>query len=238
MCVCVCVHVCEMSECYLQPEPIKKQRHRRYRCVSLWAQHETQKTASLIITYLSVCPPQGPPVTTADVPHWQARNTHTRKLRRIWKKRERERERERRKHSVAISLTGAGIQTHPWGGITMTTSSVGKAQVYYSIFGYQLASVAARLAGVHICLSTNGQFSLRSLWLYVCWTWDETSRNPCDQRGERIHRRRVKSKQAFPSSFVWLAASPADVAWSAENVCRQTGDMTVTCRSACPPFVS
>lgn len=43
--------------------------------LSLWAQHETQETASLIITYLSVCPPQGPHVTITDVPRWQARNT-------------------------------------------------------------------------------------------------------------------------------------------------------------------
>lgn len=75
--VLACVCMCEMTECYLQPEPMKEKRHRQYRCVSLWAQHETQETASLIITYLSVCPPQGPPVTTADAPHWQARNTHT-----------------------------------------------------------------------------------------------------------------------------------------------------------------
>lgn len=54
------------------------------------------------------------------------------------------------------SLTGAGIQTRPQGGITMTTSSVGKAQVYYSIFGFQLASVTARLAGVHIHIRTDG----------------------------------------------------------------------------------
>lgn len=63
-----------MSEHYLRSEPRKKKR--QYRCISLWAQHETQETASLIITYLSVCPPQGPAVTTADVLHWQTRNTH------------------------------------------------------------------------------------------------------------------------------------------------------------------
>lgn len=69
VCVCARVCVCEMSERYLQAEPVKKKRRRHYRCISLRAQHETQETASLIITYLSVCPPQGPPVTTADAPH-------------------------------------------------------------------------------------------------------------------------------------------------------------------------
>lgn len=44
--------------------------------VSLGAQHETKETASLIITYLSLCPPQGLHVTITDVLHWQVRNTH------------------------------------------------------------------------------------------------------------------------------------------------------------------
>lgn len=103
--------------------------------LSLWAQHETQETASLIITYLSVCPPQGPPVTTADVPHWQARNAlanlHT--------------SRRKKKSCTTMSLTRFSIKICPRGGITMTTSGVGEAQVYYSIFGFQLASVAVRL---------------------------------------------------------------------------------------------
>lgn len=166
----VCKHTRVMSECYVQPRPMKKKRQRQYRCISLWAQHETQETASLIITYLSVCPPQGPPVTTADVLHWQARNTHANS------------NTSRKRSSTALSLTGVGIQTRPWGRITMTTNSVGKAQVYYSIFGFQLAPVTMRLAGVHIRICTNGQFTLHSLWLYVCWMWEETSRNPCDQR--------------------------------------------------------
>lgn len=75
--VCAGAHTHTCTWVPVQPKPIKKQRHRQYRCVCLWAQHETQKTASLIITYLSVCPPLGLPVMTADVPHWQARNTHT-----------------------------------------------------------------------------------------------------------------------------------------------------------------
>ena len=62
-----------------------------------------------------------------------------------------------------MSLTGVDIQTHPQGGITMTTSSVGKAQVYYSIFGFQLASLTVSLAGVYICFHTNWQFSHQSL---------------------------------------------------------------------------
>lgn len=67
-----------------------------------------------------------------------------------------------------MSLTGVGIHTHPQGGITMTTSSVGKAQVYYSIFGFQLALLRVSLAGVYICFYTNWHFSHHSLYLYVC----------------------------------------------------------------------
>lgn len=55
-----------------------------------------------------------------------------------------------------MSLTGVGIQTRPRGGITMTTNSVGKSQVYYSIFGFQLASVTVRHAGVHIHICNMG----------------------------------------------------------------------------------
>lgn len=67
-----------------------------------------------------------------------------------------------------MSVTSVGIQTHPQGGITMTTSSGGKAKVYYSIFGFQLASVDVRLAEVYIHICTNGQFSIQCLHLYVC----------------------------------------------------------------------
>lgn len=44
----------------------------------------------------------------------------------------------------------------------MMTSSVGKAQVYYSILGFQLASVTVRLR-----IFTDGQFSLHSVGFYV-----------------------------------------------------------------------
>lgn len=46
-----------------------------------------------------------------------------------------------------MSLSSVGIQTHPRGGITIVTSWVGKAQVYYSILGLQLAPALVRLAG-------------------------------------------------------------------------------------------
>lgn len=62
-----------------------------------------------------------------------------------------------------MSLDGVYIQTFPHGGITMTTSTVGKTQVYFSKFGFQLASVTVRLAWVHIRIHTNRQFGLRSL---------------------------------------------------------------------------
>lgn len=200
-----------MSECYLQPKPIKKPKHRQYRCLSLWAQHETQETASLIITYLSVCPPQGPPVTIADAPHWQARNTHANSNTVRGKK-----------SSTIMSVTCVGIQTHPQGGITMTTSSGGKAKVYYSIFGFQLASVAVRLAEVYIHICTNGQFSIQCLQLYVCWMWEETSRSPVWSNGENIYWI-VSQRQTSLSKFVCLPASTVDILWLAENVCTQTG---------------
>lgn len=89
--------------------------------------------------------------------------------------------REKKKSSMTTSATGVGIQTHPWGGITMTTSSVGKAKVYYSIFGFQLASVTVRLARVRIHIHTNGQFGPQSMWLYVeCRRKQEAA--TCDQR--------------------------------------------------------
>lgn len=53
----------------------------------------------------------------------------------------------KKKGSRAMSLSGVGVQTRPRGRITITTSWVGKAQVYYSILGPQLASAPARLAG-------------------------------------------------------------------------------------------
>lgn len=53
-----------------------------------------------------------------------------------------------KKGSQAMSLSGVGVQTHPRGGITIMTSWVGKAQVYYSILGLQLASAPARLASL------------------------------------------------------------------------------------------
>lgn len=101
---------------------------------------------------------------------------HSRKLTHISKKREKKR------RSTAMSLAGVCIQTCPYGGITMTTSSVGKTQVYFSKFGFQLASATAMLAGVRIRIHTNRQFGFRSPWLYVCRMWEETSWNPCDQR--------------------------------------------------------
>lgn len=52
-----------------------------------------------------------------------------------------------------MSLSVVGVQTRPRGGITITTSWVGKAQVYYSILGPQLASAPASLAG----------------FLFLCW---------------------------------------------------------------------
>lgn len=67
-----------------------------------------------------------------------------------------------------MSATSVGIQTHPQGGITMTTSSGGKREVYYSIFGFQLASAAVRLAEVDVHICTNGQFSIQCLQLHVC----------------------------------------------------------------------
>lgn len=70
-----------------------------------------------------------------------------------------------RKSSSVMSLTGVGIQACPRGEITMTTSSVGKAWVYYSIFGFQLASMTASFAGVHIHICSNWQFSRQSLGL-------------------------------------------------------------------------
>lgn len=82
-----------------------------------------------------------------------------------------------------MSLTGVGIQTRPRGGITMTTSSVGKAQVYYSIFGFQLASVTARLAGVSH--SRTYRRAIESPSPRDCKSVEcagKQAREPCDQR--------------------------------------------------------
>lgn len=113
MCVCVNVRALLASWAHEKEEAPAVQMY-----FSLWAQHETQETASLIITYLSVCPPQGPHVTITDVPHWQARNTHA-SSNTSRKKKE--------KRSTTLSLTGVGIQTHHRGGITkMTTAAWAK----------------------------------------------------------------------------------------------------------------
>lgn len=121
MCVCVYVRALFASWAHEKEEAPAVQMY-----FSLWAQHETQETASLIITYLSVCPPQGPHVTITDVPHWQARNTHasSNTLRR---------ERERKK-STTLSLTGVGIQTHPRGGITMMTTAAWAKRMFIILY--------------------------------------------------------------------------------------------------------
>lgn len=70
--------------------------------------------------------------------------------------------------SQAMSLSSVGVQTHPRGGITIMTSWVGKAQVYNSILGLQLASAPAQLAGFFIpvlegCLLNVGGHRHRSM---------------------------------------------------------------------------
>lgn len=98
-----------------------------------------------------------------------------------------------------MSLSGVGIQTRPRGRITIMTSWVGKAQVYYSILGPQLASAPARLAGFFIPV-LEGLFS-------------ECGR----KRGEKhvikgrkhMQERRVQGKQVVPSCFARLAAAAA-----------------------------
>lgn len=74
-----------------------------------------------------------------------------------------------------MSLSGVGVPTRPRGRITITTSWVGKAQVYYSILGLQLASATetARLAGFFSSCFRKG---------YVCRMWEGTGRKTCDQR--------------------------------------------------------
>lgn len=67
-----------------------------------------------------------------------------------------------------MSLTAVDSRIRPRGRITMTTTSVGKAQVYYSTFRFQLASVTVRLAGVHIRIVPLGNLVPHSLLLYVC----------------------------------------------------------------------
>lgn len=78
-CACVCVSARPLfaSQAHEKEEAPAVQMY-----LSLWTQHETQETASLIIAYLSTCPPQGPHVTITDVPHWQD-SLHTCKLKRI-----------------------------------------------------------------------------------------------------------------------------------------------------------
>lgn len=199
----VCMHMCEMSECYLQPEEAPAAQM----CLSLWAQHETQETDSLIITYLSLCPPLGPPVTTADAPHWQARNTLANS---------------NTKSRTAMSLTGAGIQTCPPRRYNNGRPVVWAKRVYYSIFGFQLALVTVRLAGVHICIRTNGQFTLHFLWLYVCWVREKQADTSVIKG--RTCLEVVSQKQTSFSKFICLTycffIGYATTCW--EN-CRQTG---------------
>lgn len=125
---------------------------------------------------------------------------------------------EKKKSGTVMSV---GIQTHPQGGITMTTSSGGKARVYYSIFGFQLASAAARLAEVYTHIRTNGQFSIQCVWLYVCLMWEETRRSPIWSNGENVYW--IVSQRQTSLPFVCLTVSTVDILWLAENVCRQTG---------------
>lgn len=172
----VCMHdVCEMSECYLQPEPMKKKRHRQYRCISLGAQHETHETASLIITYLSVCPPQGPPVTTADVPHWQARNTHANLNTSTEKKKQHRYESDWCRHSK-LSPRRYNHDDQQCGQST--------GLLFYIWIPISLSDLqGSTFVPMDNLVSTP--------WLYVCWMWEEISRNPCDQRENMVSQRQT-----------------------------------------------
>lgn len=51
-----------------------------------------------------------------------------------------------RESCASMSLTFVGIKICPGGGITMTTSGVGKVRIYDSIFGLQLAPETVSLS--------------------------------------------------------------------------------------------
>lgn len=68
LCLCVCLRETK-GKLFASGAREKEEAAAVLMYLSLRARHETQETASLIITYLSVCPPQGPHVTITDVPH-------------------------------------------------------------------------------------------------------------------------------------------------------------------------
>lgn len=120
--------------------------------------------------YLAVRPPSA---GTTCYHHWCATLTgreHRCKVKHewggVWKK----------KGSQATSLSDVGVQTHPRGVITIMTSWVGTAQVYYSILGLQLAWEPARLAGILFliseeCLLNVGGLRQSSMWSKVGNIW-------------------------------------------------------------------
>lgn len=93
---------------------------------------------------------------------------------------------------------GVGVQSRPRGGMTVMTNSVSKARVYFFHIWIpiSLGDCEAHWRPPQSRLCPMGNLACRSLWLCICWMWEETSR--CDQR-EKTYVEVVSQKQ---TSFI------------------------------------
>ena len=166
------------DECALSASrgPWKRKRSQEYRCIPTW-----DTGNGLFDHYLPVSLPS---TGTACYDCWCAALTgqkHTCKL----------------KH-IATILTGVGVQSRPRGGITVMTNSVSKKRVYFFHIWIpiSLGDCEAHWRPSQSRLCPMGNLARRSLWLYIWWMREETSR--CDQR-DRTYVEVVSQKQ---TSFI------------------------------------